>query len=87
MGDNSDEVGTCVESIVPDAHCPNMSDGKISAWKITQKNTETSSLSSPPSTSFRVLKSAYSALSSKRESEKSNWLDQPTIDDEMSYYE
>jgi hypothetical protein len=87
LGDDSDEVGTCVESIVPDAHYPNMSDGKISAWKITQKNTETSSLSSPPSTSFRVLKSAYSALSSKRESEKSNWMDQPTIDDEMSYYE
>ena len=87
FADDSDEVGTCVESIVPDAHHPNMSDGKMSTWKITQKNTETSSLSSPPSTSFRVLKGAYSALSSKRESEKSNWLDQPTIDDEMSYYE
>jgi len=88
FADDGDEVGTCVESIVPDAHYPNLSDGKISTWKITQKNTETSSLSSPPSTSFRVLKSAYSAISStKRESEKSNWLDQPTIDDEMSYYE
>jgi len=86
--DDSDEVGTCVESIVPDAHYPNLSDGKMSTWKITQKNTEMSSLSSPPSTSFRVLKSAYSALSStKRESEQSNWMDQPTIDDEMSYYE
>lgn len=85
---DSDEVGTCVESIVPDTHYPNISDGKISAWKITQKNTETSSLSSPPSTSFRVLKSAYSALSSmKAENEKLNWMDHATIDDEISYYE
>lgn len=88
FADESDEVGTCVESIVPDAHTPNISDGKISTWKITQNNTETSSLSHPQSTSFHVLKSAYSALSStKREGEKSNWLEQPMIDDEISYYE
>jgi len=87
LADDSDEVGTCVESIVPDTHYPNMSDGKMSTWKITQKNTETSSLTSPPSASFGVLKSAYSALSSTRREEKSNWLDHATIDDEMSYYE
>ena len=87
LGDDSDEVGTCVESIVPDAHTPNVFDGKISPWKITPKNSEVSSVASAPSTSFRVLKSAYSVLSSKRESEKSNWLDHATIDDELSYYE
>ena len=88
LANDSDEVGTCVESIVPDAHCPRIYNGKMATWNITQKSTETSSLSSPPSTSFGILKSAYSALSvTKPEDEKSNWLDQPTIDDEMSYYE
>eukprot|EP00536_Pseudo-nitzschia_multiseries_P007956 jgi/Psemu1/256750/estExt_Genewise1Plus.C_1930007 len=88
LGDDSDEVGTCVESIVPDTHCPNASDGKISTWKITPDDTDLSSLSSPPSKSFRVLKTAYSALSfKKREREKSNWIEHETIDDEMSYYD
>jgi len=85
--DDSDEVGTCVESIVPDTHCPNSSDGKISTWKITPEESELSSLSSP-SKSFQVLKKAYSAFSLKKpEAEKLNWIDHETIDDEMSYYD
>mmetsp|Transcript_22804 Transcript_22804/g.53856 ORF Transcript_22804/g.53856 Transcript_22804/m.53856 type:complete len:277 (+) Transcript_22804:1593-2423(+) len=85
--DDSDEVGTCVESIVPDTHCPNSSDGKISTWKITPEESELSSLSSP-SKSFQVLKKAYSTFSLKKpEAEKSNWIDHETIDDEMSYYD
>mmetsp|Transcript_27946 Transcript_27946/g.61556 ORF Transcript_27946/g.61556 Transcript_27946/m.61556 type:complete len:870 (+) Transcript_27946:1-2610(+) len=88
LADDSDEVGTCVESIVPDSHCPSVSDGKISSWRINAVETELSSLSSPPSTSFRALKKAYSVLSSKQtEREKSNWMDHDTIDDEMSYYD
>jgi len=81
---DGDEVGTCVESIVPDAHRTH--DGKVLTWNITRKGTETSSLTSPPSRSFGVLKSAYSALSAGK-CERSNWIDRPTIDDEMSYYE
>ena len=85
VADDHDEVGTCVESIVPDTHYPAMSNGKMSSWKITQKNTDASSVSSR---SFGVLmKKTYSALSTRREAEKSNWLDHANIDDEMSYYE
>jgi len=80
LADDSDEVGTCVGSIVPDTH--------HSAWKINPAHTGMSSLTSPPSRSFGVLKKAYSALSTtKREGEKCNWMDHDNIDDEMSYYE
>ena len=87
--DDMDEVGTCVESIVPDAHYPNHLDGKVSTWKIPPTQIAMSSLSSPSSTSFGVLKKAYSALSSKRQkTEDTNWLDQHTMDDEiLSYYD
>ena len=59
MTDDVDEVGTCVESIVPDAHFPNELNGKFSKWKIVPAPTApttASSLSSPSSTSFGVLK-------------------------------
>merc|ERR1719464_2122506 len=54
--DDADEIGTCVESIVPDTHYPSESDGKFSTWKIVPAPTAISSLSSPSSTSFGVLK-------------------------------
>jgi hypothetical protein len=90
MDDDADEVGTCVESIVPDTHYPNERDGKIATWKIAPAHTSMSSLSSPSSKSFGVLKKAYSTFSSKKrnENEETNWLDQDTIDDEIaSYYD
>jgi len=94
MTDDVDEVGTCVESIVPDAHFPNELNGKFSKWKIVPAPTApttASSLSSPSSTSFGVLKKAYSAFSfgKKNEHEETNWLNQAnTVDDEIaSYYD
>ena len=88
IDDDADEVGTCVESIVPDTHYPNERDGKIATWKIATAHTSMSSLSSPSSKSYGVLKKAYSTFSSKKrnENEETNWLDEDTIDDEIASY-
>jgi len=88
IADDVDEVGTCVESIVPDTHYPSKSDGKNSTWKIAPTPSSISLLSSPSSTSFGVLKKAYSAFSytKRNENEETNWLDQDTIDDEIASY-
>merc|ERR1712238_230514 len=87
IANDVDEVGTCVESIVPETHYPSKSDGKSSTWKIAPTTPSSISLlSSPSSTSVGVLKKAYSAFSStkRNENEETNWLDQDTIDDEIA---
>lgn len=87
--DNADEVGTCVETIVPEPHFPNEQSGKFSQWKIIPAATAVSSMSSS-SASFGVLKKAYSAFSSAkkhRNDEEINWLDQDMIDDDLDNYD
>jgi hypothetical protein len=72
--DDLDEVGTCVESIVPDTHYPNESDGRPSPWKVVSHHQNI-----PSSSSF--LSSSLSGWGRQKRGEQSNWVDE----DDVSY--
>lgn len=97
--DDADEVGTCVESIVPDAHFPSDAEGRpqVSNWTVISPQTYGKSSSSR---SLGPLKMAYSAFSSSASSrrqprkghrgEEINWVmddeDQNDLYDDASSY-